>query len=138
MMLFGCSGQDELPSIVADRTACSNCKMLISEPAYATAFRVGDNDLIFDDAGCMLDELSSDGSIKPDKIWVKDMNTDQWIEAHAAHYAYSKALKTPMGFGYVAFSSTPHADASAAKVNGLVLSGFKELQAHYQRSENAH
>ncbi len=135
--LLGCSSERGLPTVVADRTTCSNCKMLVSETAYATAFRVGDDDQVFDDIGCMLDKLADDTSLRPEQIWARDIKTDQWIDAKTSFFAFSKQQRTPMGFGYVAFLAKSEAEAAAARLGGTMLSGFGELQAHYLNNEHA-
>jgi len=135
--LLGCSSERGLPTIVADRTTCSNCKMLVSETAYATAFRLGGEDQVFDDIGCMLDKLASETEWKPEQMWTRDHSSDTWIEAGSAAFAFSKLLKTPMGFGYVAYSDKTAAEGAASKVGGIVLSGVDALQAHYKNNEHA-
>lgn len=129
----GCSKENDLPTIVADRTACSNCKMLVSDVVYATAFRVDDEDQVFDDLGCMLDKLEGDPSLKPSKTWVHDQTSSEWIEASGAHYVYSKAIKTPMGFGYASFRSLQDAEKQAAAVQGDMLNGFDAVRSHYNK-----
>ena len=138
MAIQSCAGESGLPSIVADRTTCSNCKMLVSETAYATAFRMGGEDQLFDDIGCMLDKLASDDQLKPEQFWVRDLPSDRWIDAQSASFAFSKQMKTPMGFGYVAYGQKPEAEKAASTFGGIVLSGFSELQAHYKNNEHAH
>jgi copper chaperone NosL len=134
---MGCSSERGLPTVVADRTTCSNCKMLVSETAHAAAFRVGDDDQIFDDIGCLLDRLADDVSLNPKQIWARDIKSDQWIDAKTALFAYSKQHRTPMGFGYIAFHEKSEAEAATAKVGGNVLNGFGELQAHYVKNDHA-
>jgi copper chaperone NosL len=134
--LIGCSGQSDLPTIVADRTACSNCKMLVSETGYATAFSVGDEYQVFDDVGCMLERLSSDPSLNPEKVWVRDLHTDVWVDGKDAYYAFSRTQKTPMGYGYASFASKAQAQATALKFNGAVLTGFDAVQAHFKNNGN--
>ena len=44
------------PPIVVDRTPCSHCGMLISEPLYAAAYQAPGTDArVFDDIGCLRD-----------------------------------------------------------------------------------
>jgi copper chaperone NosL len=131
----GCGSADDLPTVVADRTACSNCKMLVSEVVYATAFRVDGEDQVFDDLGCMLDKLSSDPTLKPEKMWVRDQLRDEWIPTHQAHYVYSKTLKTPMGFGYAAYADRNHAEAKASEISGETLEGLEQVTKHFAQSQ---
>jgi nitrous oxide reductase accessory protein NosL len=135
--LLGCTTKSGLPTIVTDRTACSNCKMLVSETAYAAAFRVGDEDKVFDDIGCMLDKLGSDPILKPDQIWVRDLKSDTWIDAKASFFAFSKEQRTPMGSGYVAFRHRSEAESAASKATGKVLNGLDVLLVHYLNNDHA-
>ena len=131
----GCGSADDLPTVVADRTACSNCKMLVSEVVYATAFRVDGEDHVFDDLGCMLDNLSNNSTLKPEMIWVRDQLRNEWIPAQKANYVYSKALKTPMGFGYAAYSERGHAEAKAKELSGQTLEDFEQVKNHFAQSQ---
>jgi nitrous oxide reductase accessory protein NosL len=137
-VLIGCQAQQSEPELIADRTACSNCKMLISETAYAAAYRVGDKDLIFDDIGCMLERMSTEPTLLPEKIWVKDLTSDVWIDATKSSYAFSKAQKTPMGFGYVAYSDPRMAIAKAAELSGVSFQGIAQLQEHHKQNGHVH
>jgi copper chaperone NosL len=138
MLATGCSTQSDEPEIVRDRTACSNCKMLISETHFAAAFRVGDVDQVFDDIGCMLEKLADDPSLKPQQLWARDQLTDSWITADNGYYAYSPELRTPMGFGYVAYANRSEAEAAAAKVSGKVFNGFGDIQSHHKGGSHVH
>jgi copper chaperone NosL len=110
--------------------------MLVSETGYATAFIVGDEYQVFDDAGCMLERLSSDPSLNPEKVWVKDLHTDVWVDALNAYYAFSRTQKTPMSYGYAAFASKAQAQATASKFDGVVLTGFDAVRAHFTNNGN--
>ena len=42
LLLTACSAQvTGPPDILVDQTACSHCRMLVSEPAYAAAYQAG-------------------------------------------------------------------------------------------------
>jgi copper chaperone NosL len=135
-MLAGCSKQDDLPTVIADRTVCSNCKMLVSETLHATAFKVGDDYRIFDDLGCMLATLQSEPTLNPTKVLVQDQLAGKWLDASATYFVRSPKFKTPMGYGYLSFETKQHADEASRKVDGKILNGLSELKA-YNEKEHA-
>jgi copper chaperone NosL len=135
-MVAGCTKHDDLPTVIADRTVCSNCKMLVSETLHATAFKVGDDYRIFDDLGCMLATLQSEPSLKPTKVLVQDQLTGKWLDASTTYFVYSPKFKTPMGYGFVSFETSQHADEASRKANGKILNGLSELKA-YNEKEHA-
>jgi copper chaperone NosL len=104
--------------------------MLISETQYAAAFYngQGDNDgyHIFDDIGCMVRGLRS-ARTEPQKVWVHDLPSTSWISADSATFVYSRAISTPMSYGYVAFRDAGTARAYAAEHSGHVIEGFEAV-----------
>lgn len=133
VLMAGCGKQDDRPDVVADRTACGNCKMLVSETVHATAFKVGDDYQIFDDLGCMLDQLAKEPTLRPTKYLVRDQRSSEWLDANTSFYVHSSELKTPMSYGYCSYSTKAQADVEATKSNGELLSGFSELTAHFMK-----
>jgi copper chaperone NosL len=111
------------PPITLDETACAHCGMLVSDLAFASAYRTGEGDaLVFDDLGCLLRELPSEGA----RVWVKDFETSEWLDAEAAFFVRSESIQTPMGGGIVAFSSR-----EAAEGRGEALR-FSELKGGFE------
>lgn len=131
LIMTGCGQDDDLPVVIADRTVCSNCKMLVSETVYATAFKVGDEYVIFDDLGCMLRKLSSDPTLKPTKVLVRDQASSQWLDATKSFYVHSPEFKTPMGYGYVSYAEKRTANEASTKSKSTPISGLAALEAHY-------
>jgi copper chaperone NosL len=103
------------PAIVLDSTPCAHCRMLVSDLAYAAAFRTAEGEeRVFDEIGCMLRELPEAGA----QVWVHDFDTSSWIDGEKAFFLRSESLETPMDGGIVAFSSWE----AAAKHEGEILS----------------
>jgi copper chaperone NosL len=101
------------PPIVLDETACAHCGMLVSDLAFAAAYRAEGGDArVFDDFACLLRELPS----AKVRVWVKDYETSEWLDAGSAFFVRSESIETPMGGGIVAFSSR-----EAAEKQGVVL-----------------
>ena len=115
------------PDIVVDRTVCSHCSMLISEPVYAAAFQTRDSDpRVFDDIGCMLDAVRSQAEV-PINVWVQDAAGGGWLDAHQAIFVASPQLHTPMNGGVLAYANAAAAEKSVASYGGEVMRSFQEL-----------
>lgn len=104
------------PAIVLDATSCAHCRMLVSELAYAAAFRsAGGEERVFDEIGCLLTELPAVGA----RVWVHDYETSEWLEGEEAFFVRSESIRTPMGGGIVAFSSRERAERYQGEVLSL-------------------
>ena len=114
------------PEIVVDRTACSHCGMLISEPVYAAAYRAeGAEALVFDDIGCLRKAAREEST--PLTLWFHDADDRSWIGGAATVFVESAAIRTPMGGGLVAYRDRAAAERAADKYNGRVISSVAEL-----------
>lgn len=101
-IIGGCSKQaDGPPKLVVDRVECSRCKMLISDTRYASALK-SEKYLVYDDIGCMLDEMKAKPSLQVQELWFRDFLTDEWISAKQTLFFLHNSHKTPMGYGYIA------------------------------------
>lgn len=117
------------PVIAIDRSACSRCGMLISEPAHAAAIRLADgNDLLFDDIGCLVAAVRSLPSTGV-SYWFHDAVDGNWIEGASPVFLASDSLRTPMGGGILAYRTREAAERFAAKHAGRVVTGFDALIA---------
>src|SRR5262245_24799777 len=69
---------DGPPEILVDRTACSHCGMLISEPLYAAAYRApGADPRVFDDIGCLLEAARREPHADALRFWFQDAASPQ-------------------------------------------------------------
>ena len=113
-------GADAAPEIVVDRTACSHCGMLVSEPIYAAAYKAaGAEARVFDDLGCLRDAARKDGRLEGGrledaKVWVHDAVTGSWIDGETAAFVTARAIRTPMGGGTLAYRDAADASRAAA------------------------
>ena len=113
---------DGPPSIVLDRTACSHCGMLISEPRYAAAYRVhGSPARVFDDIGCLRSALREDGAQGAAQLWFHDASGGGWINGAEAVLVNAPEIRTPMGGGTIAFMDRAEALAAAAQHRGRIV-----------------
>lgn len=53
-------------------------------------------------------------------VWVHDYNSEEWIDAEAAFFVESNAIKSPMGHGLAAFADKSAAEQFAAEVEAGV------------------
>lgn len=131
MALAGaCAGRAAAPpAIVVDRTACSRCGMLISEPAYAAAIRRPDGrDEVFDDIGCLVAAIRQ-APAGNGQFWFHDATDGKWITHANPVFVVSPDLRTPMGGGIVAHRDRADADESAARTRGHIVATFRDLIA---------
>jgi copper chaperone NosL len=114
------------PEILVDRTACSHCRMLISEPLYAAAYQApGAAVRVFDDVGCLRDAARSEPG--PLTFWFHDADTGGWIDGTRAVLVASDEVRTPMGGGLIAYGDRPAAEVSAAKHHGRIIGSVSDL-----------
>lgn len=120
---------DGPPEIVVDRSACSQCGMLISERVYAAALRTPDGrERVFDDIGCLLRAVR-DESIVDATYWFHDAATGTVIDGADAVFVRSSALRTPMGGAVIAYRDHAAAQRAAAANGGTIVRPVDALVA---------
>lgn len=119
---------DGPPDIVVDRTPCAHCGMLVSEPAFAAAYRrEGSDARIFDDIGCLLNAISGEANPERLRFWFHDAATAVWIDRTEAVFVRSARLRTPMSGGIVAYRGRAAAERGAAQNEGVIVGSFDDL-----------
>ena len=109
---------------------CERCKMIISEKEFATQYVLtGGKAKKFDDVGCMIEYLRENPGDRTDLlgVYVRDYDSGEWIDARKAHYFQGGDIKSPMGFGIVAFTSEESMRAYPQYDRGKALGSFAEL-----------
>ena len=115
------------PVIALDRSTCSRCGMLISEPAHAAAIRQADgHDLLFDDIGCLVAAVRTLPSTGV-SYWFHDAADGNWIEDESPVFLASDSLRTPMGGGILAYRTREAAEHFATRHAGRVVTEFNLL-----------
>ena len=133
LALLGCGRATlEPPVIQQDRTACEQCRMLVSETQYAAAYFDGqagnDGYHIFDDIGCRVRKLRAvNRASTVQKIWVHDLPGNAWLASDSATFVYSSHINTPMNYGYVAFRDPRVAEQYASQHNGHVIRDYNAM-----------
>lgn len=116
------------PRLVLDESVCARCSMLISEPAFAAAYRLDGRDRLFDDLGCLLADLAEEAAGGAGaRVWVGDFETGAWLAGEEATFVRSPALHTPMGGGLAAVRDRPAAERLAARTGGRMVARFEDL-----------
>lgn len=114
------------PEIEVDRTACSHCGMLISEPLYAAAYRApGAAARVFDDIGCLRDAARAETPGL--RFWFHDADDRAWIEGAEAVFVAASEIRTPMGGGLIAYRDPAAAERSAVKHHGRIIRSISDL-----------
>lgn len=119
---------DGPPGIVVDRTPCAHCGMLVSEPAFAAAYRRDGSDArIFDDVGCLLNAISGEANPERVRFWFHDAATAVWIDRTEAVFVRSARLRTPMSGGIVAYRGRAAAERGASQHEGVIVGALDDL-----------
>jgi copper chaperone NosL len=127
---------DGPPAILVDRTACAHCGMLVSEPAYAAAYRApGGEARVFDDIACLLAAAREEPAGTALRFWFHDAATAAWMDGSEAVFVRAAGLRTPMGGGVVAFRDPAAARDAAGKHNGGVIPSLDELRRQNRQGE---
>ncbi|MDP4198641.1 MAG: nitrous oxide reductase accessory protein NosL [Bacteroidota bacterium] len=129
--VMGCAGGTATPpELVADRSSCHKCQMLISDTRYAAAINDGEI-RTFDDIGCMLSAITSMKQ-EPANVWVRDFNKNTWLDARKASYVFAAKLGTPMNYGFVAVVSRTEAQSLATRVAGQPIDSWGQLRQQFK------
>ncbi len=128
VLIVAACGQPPRPEPAKIRfgeTMCTECGMIISQPKFAASLAYAESEgrfksLAFDDIGDMIGYLQKHAELIPVGTWVHDYDSEEWIDANAAFFVESSAIKSPMGHGIAAFGTEEAANAFAAEVDGVV------------------
>jgi copper chaperone NosL len=102
--------------------------MLISEPAYAAAYRApGVDPRVFDDIGCLLEAARKEPAKSSLTFWFHDVATSVWIGGQDAVFVASPGLRTPMGGGVIAYRDRTAAREGAVRHSGSVIESLSDL-----------
>jgi copper chaperone NosL len=118
---------DGPPAIALDRTACSECGMLVSEAVFAAASRTAKGETrVFDDIGCLRKAHASTDT-RSTQFWFHDAHDGSWIDQRQAVFVEAASLRTPMGGGFLAFRDRASAEADARARHGRVVGSIADV-----------
>jgi copper chaperone NosL len=119
------------PNIRYGQDRCDVCGMIIGDPRYAAGARRGGSAYRFDDIGCFVKHSGAAVVTGQAAGYVHDAGTHEWIEAQAAVFVRSPAIRTPMGFGIAAYAAVEparraHGAAAPLTLKALLAGLLKE------------
>jgi hypothetical protein len=107
----GCAGTRGPEPLPLDRVNCARCGMLISSAANAAEALVpGGETHFYDDVGCLATDPAAmkAGALR----FVQVAGGAGWASTDVAWFASSATASTPMGYGFLAFSTESAARAA--------------------------
>ncbi len=127
VLWMGCSARPQ--EIDYGRDLCTFCKMAITDPRYAAEIVTQKGRVYkFDSIECMI-AATLNGTVNPSDVkayWVKDWQTQKWIQADKAYYLQSTKLRSPMGLNISAFATRKEMEDAKQAYDGLELT-FDDL-----------
>ena len=132
LIFSACSVDSEIKpaEIKYGQDICDACSMIISEKQYSAQYLLLDGSVKkFDDIGCMIEhiEKTKDETGKLSAIFIRDYNTNNWINIENSHFLKSDKIITPMGHGIVAFANQEDLKNIQSKKEGEYLGKFSNL-----------
>ncbi|WP_243290367.1 nitrous oxide reductase accessory protein NosL [Bacillus sp. FJAT-47783] len=128
----GCGKEDFSPRVINPEVdTCVVCNMSIVHEEYAAQAVLTNGDkLIFDDVGCLAQFAIERQKGEIGASYVKEYETDEWIDSNQAFYVYHPDFWTPMSYGVLAFSTKQKAEEFIDKEGKGTLLTPEELKKH--------
>ena len=123
MLMAACSNEAAKPVEIDPETdTCANCNMSVADNQHATEIILTNGKtFVFDDIGCMFNWKDENEDKEIEKSFVRDYDTDEWIEVEDSYFVYGEKIKTPMAFNVVSFEEESSAEKFAKESGGEVL-----------------
>ncbi|GAB4580560.1 MAG: hypothetical protein Fur0022_33020 [Anaerolineales bacterium] len=124
------NGDPRPPELMLGSDVCEACGMVVSEARYAAATIIKSGHTHkFDD----LAEMFIFQANHPEDVvrawFVHDYASEAWIRGETAFYVMSAEIRSPMGYGVVAFETREAAETYAADLSEAEIYSFDELNA---------
>jgi hypothetical protein len=104
--------------------------MLVSEAVFAAASQIdGEAARIFDDIGCLIADRRAGRVSEHERVWVHDAESGAWLDGSLAVFVRSRAVRTPMNGGVLAFGDLAPAERAARRQEGRILRSLDALAA---------
>ncbi|BCB04205.1 nitrous oxide reductase accessory protein NosL [Bacillus sp. KH172YL63] len=128
----GCGKKDMSPrDINPEVDTCIVCNMSIVHEDYAAQAVLANGDkLIFDDIGCLVQYAIEQQEDAVGASYVKEYETDKWIDSNTAYFVYDQEFWTPMSYGVLAFSTKNGAEAFMKEEGKGKLMTPEDLSEH--------
>ncbi|MBI2487475.1 MAG: nitrous oxide reductase accessory protein NosL [Deltaproteobacteria bacterium] len=121
LVIAGCQSEKSPVEIDKGVDMCESCRMTISD--FHSAAEIIESSKVhkFDDIGCMLAYAqTSNLNFGNANFWVMDYDSLSWVNADVAYYVLSPSIRTPMGYGIIAFKDSIKANEFADKIGGKI------------------
>ncbi|WP_458414757.1 nitrous oxide reductase accessory protein NosL [Schinkia sp. CFF1] len=138
-ILTGCSSHSAFEPIPIDSKvdSCDQCHMGIQSIKSASEIIMKDGTpKKFDDIGCMVLFLKNQQE-QATTIFVHDYATNDWVEMNKAVFIQGSKKNSPMGYRFVAFSSTAEAKSFQSENGGTFYTAEEVLKADVQALKKA-
>jgi len=133
-LVAACGSSDEVfppEEVQAGVDRCEHCNMLVPDDHNATQLILNDGrSLKFDDIGCMVEWVVDSGLESVNVRYVRDHNTEAWIEMEQATFVYHKEFRTPMAYGVYSFSSKEDAESFVLEQGKGIALTYADLDGH--------
>ena len=111
----GCAPSTMKPVDIHHEDACSNCRMAVSDKAFASEIILQNGEALkFDDLVCLEDYRKKEPAAKIAAIFVSDYETKEWL-AFEKSIIVETGIATPMGSGKIAVNDETRAKAMREK-----------------------
>ncbi|MDH3329227.1 MAG: nitrous oxide reductase accessory protein NosL [Desulfobulbaceae bacterium] len=131
----GATATQDVPQVIADDLVCGKCGMYPARyPQWQTQIIFNDGSMsAFDGSKCMFgfmnnmneyDKVHTKDDIA--KIWVRDFNSSEWLDAKSAHFVVGSDVMGPMGKELIPFQEQSAAE-SFQQEHGGQLAAFDSI-----------
>lgn len=124
-ILFMTACSQEPATIHYGSDECAHCKMMITDPQFASQVVTEKGKVYkFDAIECMaVYQRQHSNELKGAKLWVNNYgNPGEWLAAQEAQYVKSEVIKSPMGESLLAFPTQEDAEIHMQEKPGTLLS----------------
>ncbi|MCG5026931.1 nitrous oxide reductase accessory protein NosL [Anoxybacillus flavithermus] len=130
VVITGCSQKVEPVAIDEKNDKCAFCHMAVGNNQFATELVLKNGKVLkFDDIGCMYRWMKEHENETVEAMFVRDYETNDWMEAGKATYVYDQTIRTPMAYNVISFKDEDKAKKFVEQHGGTVLT-YSELDRH--------
>lgn len=109
--------------VVWDKTSCAECRMAVSEPAYAAQLQLADGSVLdFDDVGCLFMYLDATAP-QVHGIYLHHLREERWVAQEKVGFV--AAGPSPMDYGLGAVERAVEGGLTFAEARERVLAATR-------------
>lgn len=126
--LSGCgTATPSHPEVTVDQTACSHCRMLVSDLRHASGVVTAEGEEhAYDDIACLL--ASGKAGEPGATAWFHAFDEETWTRAGDTTFVVQSRVRGPMGGNTLAYASAARASEAAGNLGGRVIESFSQLE----------